>query len=307
VAFQVKYVEAQSDLEPIRLSRFKMERFVYLPFFKRLVTGCFVRIGIGDAPDGRPVYRCAEIIEVVETAKVYHLGKVRTNVGLKLRHGKEERMFRLEFISNQPLTSSEFEKWRYTCEERNIPLPTRDFVQSKSDEIKKALSYEYSSSDVDAILQKKEKFNKNPVNYAMTKARLMKEKEIAQAENDTDALLELDKKLNELEQRAEELDRKRTEKSSISSVSFINNRNRKNNVLKAEQAIQEELKRKEREGVEDNPFTRRKCNPRMVTNSSGGQPIPAEFLKKLAEKENQVRRYRTTSYSSVVKVYKGTK
>ncbi len=46
------------------------------------------------------------------------------------------------------------------------------------------------------------------------------------------------RKLNNLEQRAEELDRRRTEHSSISSVSFINNRNRKNNVLKAEMAIQ---------------------------------------------------------------------
>ena len=48
----------------------------------------------------------------------------------------------------------------------------------------------------------------------------------------------LSRKLNDLEQRAEELDGRRTEKSSISSVSFINNRNRKNNVLKAEKAIQ---------------------------------------------------------------------
>ena len=121
----------------------------------------------------------------------------------------------------------------------------------------------------------------------MTKARLMKEKEIADAENDTE-------KAEELEQRAEELDRRRTEKSSISSVSLINDRNRKRNVLKAEQAIQEEIKRKEIEGVEDNPFTRRKCNPRMVTKNTGGdnEAITSEMLARLAaeklkEKENK--------------------
>ena len=35
----------QEDIEPIRLSRFKFERFVHLPFFKKLIAGCFVRLG----------------------------------------------------------------------------------------------------------------------------------------------------------------------------------------------------------------------------------------------------------------------
>lgn len=68
VRFQ-KYVELQEDLEPIRLSRFKMERFVQLPFFKKLVVGCFVRIGIGQH-EGQSVYRCTEVTDVCETAKV---------------------------------------------------------------------------------------------------------------------------------------------------------------------------------------------------------------------------------------------
>lgn len=44
------------QLNKLRLSRYKMERFVHLPFFDRVVTGCFVRIGIGNN-NGRPVYR----------------------------------------------------------------------------------------------------------------------------------------------------------------------------------------------------------------------------------------------------------
>ena len=44
---KVKYVETQDDLELIRLSRHKMEKFVHLPIFKKLALGCFVRIGIG--------------------------------------------------------------------------------------------------------------------------------------------------------------------------------------------------------------------------------------------------------------------
>ena len=82
-----------------------------MPFFKETVTGAFVRIGIGNH-DGRPVYRVAEVIDVIETPKVYALGKGRTNKGLKLRHGRQERVFRMEYVSNSSFTDSEFRKWK---------------------------------------------------------------------------------------------------------------------------------------------------------------------------------------------------
>ena len=31
------------------------------------------------------IFQCAEVIDVVETAKIYQLGQTRTNKGLKLR------------------------------------------------------------------------------------------------------------------------------------------------------------------------------------------------------------------------------
>ncbi len=54
------------------------------------------------------------------------------------------------------------------------------------------MNYEFSSADIDTMLKKKERFVKFPVNYAMTKARLMKEKEIAVADNDTEKVQELE-------------------------------------------------------------------------------------------------------------------
>ena len=49
---------------------------------------------------------------------------MRTNIGLKLKFGKEERVFRLEFISNQRISPQEFTKWKEACTEANISLPT---------------------------------------------------------------------------------------------------------------------------------------------------------------------------------------
>jgi len=264
-----KYIESQEDLEPTRLSRFKMEKFVHLPFFKKLVMNCFVRIGIGQY-QGRSVYRAAEIVDVVETGKVYLVGKMRTNIGLKLKFGKEERVFRLEFISNQRISPQEFTKWKEACTEANISLPTIESVKSKANEIRKASTYSFSSEDVDKMVKQKEKFQRHPVNYAMHKARLIKDKDIAIAEGDEVRGKELENKLNDLEERAEELDSKRT--STISSIALINNRNRQANVAKAEVHIMEEIKRKAEEGEVANPFIRRKCKPRM---SSGGPSVKA--------------------------------
>ena len=257
VVKKAKTIESKEDLEKIRLSRYKIDKFVHLPIFKRTVVGCYVRIGIGQNTERNiPVYRIAEVTDVCETAKVYNVMSTRTNIGLKLRHGKHERVFRAQFISNSPFTESEFTKWKATCETEHVELPTIQHCEDKAESIRKALTYRYSSADVDKILASKEKFSKHPHNYAMKKAKLQKEREqhldggnheqvrrvIFNKKHFSILLLvqveQLDQKLAELEERAEELDRKRT--SSIATISLINDRNRKNNIIRAEKAIKSE-------------------------------------------------------------------
>ena len=58
-----------------------------------------------------------------------------------------------------------------------MAIPTVQVVEDKSEAIRKALTYRFSSNDVDKILASKEKFSKHPHNYAMTKAKLQKERE----------------------------------------------------------------------------------------------------------------------------------
>ena len=70
------------------------------------------------------MYRIAEILEVCDTPKIYSIGKSRTNKGLKLRHGHQERVFRIEFVSNNSFTDMEFDKWRETVMVGGMVLPT---------------------------------------------------------------------------------------------------------------------------------------------------------------------------------------
>ena len=74
----------------------------------------------------------------------------------------------------------------------------------------------------------------------MRKTQLMKERDSAMARGDEEVARDLSQKISDLEERASELDKMRT--STISSISYINDRNRKKNVEEAEKAIMAEVK-----------------------------------------------------------------
>ncbi|XP_033214512.1 RNA polymerase-associated protein Rtf1-like [Belonocnema kinseyi] len=268
------YISTNAELNKIRLSRYKMERFVHLPFFSRVAQGCYVRIGIGNNRHGTPVYKVAEISGVVETAKIYQLGKTRTNKGLRLRQGLSERVFRLEFISNQEFTESEFFEWKRLCSTQGVSPPTFEEVETKIKDIKEAMSYEFKEEDVESIVREKGRFKQNPYNYAMKKAQLMREREVANGRGDNEESNRLTQELSELEERASELDKMRT--ATISSISYINDRNRKRNVEGAEKAIKEEIRASKGKEVDD-PFTRRSTRPRMVFKPEEEEvPVPVD-------------------------------
>jgi RNA polymerase-associated protein RTF1 len=244
------YVPTRIDMNNIRLSRHKLERFVHMPFFDRIVKGCYVKIGIGQH-NNMPVYRVAEVINVYETAKIYNLGNTRTNKGLRVRHGNQERVFRLEFVSNQEFTDNEYHKWIEASTAAGNALPTKEHVEQKQADIKEALNYEFNEQDIERIIREKERFKPNPHNYAMRKTQLMKERDSALARGDEELTRELGQKLSDLEERASELDKLRT--STISSISYINDRNRKRNVEEAEKAIMAEIKANKGKKVSDVP------------------------------------------------------
>lgn len=257
-------ISNRDELNKLRISRHKIERFIALPMFDKIVLNCFVRINIGNN-NGRPVYRVAEIVGVVETAKIYQFGKCRTNKGFRLKHGSQERVFRLEFISNQDFTDSEYQKWLSVCEATGTALPCVDFIDKKQSEIKEAIQYEFKDADIDKLIEEKNRFRAYPTNYAMKKTLLMKERDAAQLRGEDALARELNTQIQELEERASTLDKKRS--SSISLISYINDRNRKRNVEDAEKAIKEEIRATRGLKIED-PFTRRQTQPRMSFKAS---------------------------------------
>ncbi|RVE57580.1 hypothetical protein OJAV_G00217580 [Oryzias javanicus] len=255
-------VSLPEELNRIRLSRHKLERWCHMPFFAKTVTGCFVRIGIGNS-SSKPVYRVAEIVNVVETAKVYQLGSTRTNKGLQLRHGADTRVFRLEFVSNQEFTESEFMKWKDAMIVAGMQVPTLDEITKKEQSIKEAVNYKFNDKDIEDIVKEKDRFRKAPPNYAMKKTQLLKDKAMAEENGDGEKVKVIQDELNELEERAEALDRQRTK--SISAICYINQRNRSWNIVESEKALVAEGQNAKNQQMD--PFTRRQCKPTMVSNA----------------------------------------
>lgn len=94
--------------------------------------------------------------------------------------------------------------------------------------------------------------------------------------NEDDKVNELTHLISELDERAQELDKVRT--STISSISYINQRNRQRNVEEAEKAILEELKLNKGRKIED-PFTRRTTKPRIVSKPAAIVPTGFDLFK----------------------------
>ena len=271
-----RLVATREELSRIRLSRHKLEQWVHMPYFKKTVLGCYVRIGIGTF-SGKPVYRVAEVTDVVETAKVYSLGSTKTNKGMRLRHGGSERVFRLEFVSNQDFTDTEFQKWCTEIKSAGISFPTMGIIKSKKKDIDQAMRYELNDKDIEELVANKNRFRQNPTNFAVRKNKLLMQLEEARGNDDADQIEEIQQQLADVEGKAEELDKQRSK--GLTAISYINERNRKRNVVEAEKALAEELA--EETGAPD-PFTRMSSKPQLVTKTKD-QVVSSVMLAKLAQ------------------------
>ena len=254
-----EFVVTVETLNSVRLSRIQVGKWVHAPFFPTTIISSYVKMGIGQK-EGEQVYRICQVLDVTEGPKTYDLEKTKTNKVIKVRHGKQERPFRMEYISNSDFTDKEFLEWQTAMQKSSMDMPSKSQIESKKKDIQFANNYRFTEHDIEAILREKEKFNKNPKNYAVKKTTLMKLKEHADQAGDDVESERIQAEIDQLEERAKELDQKRT--TSIAGITTINERNRIRNIAEAERAIMEESA-KEALNKTDDPFRRRQCAPQL--------------------------------------------
>lgn len=68
------------------------------------------------------------------------------------RHGSQERVFRLEFVSNSDYTENEFFKWKEAMMLAGMTLPTMAELKRKESDIADALNSKYTDKDIELVL-----------------------------------------------------------------------------------------------------------------------------------------------------------
>lgn len=90
-----------------------------------------------------------------------------------------------------------------------MPLPTQKEIDTKSKEINTYVNYRFKDEDVDYIVKEKKRFQKDSDRFIEKKLELMKAREKAVEENDTEKLKEVDEQIEELNEKVKDIDVKR--------------------------------------------------------------------------------------------------
>uniref|UniRef100_A0A1I8JLX4 BZIP domain-containing protein n=1 Tax=Macrostomum lignano TaxID=282301 RepID=A0A1I8JLX4_9PLAT len=232
---------------------------VHMPFFARLVVGCFIGLGIGSHHDQTP-------------------GKHADEQNPASAARKDEKNFRMEFVSNQEFTPKEFE--------------AHHGAQGGA-EIRRHINYEIKDdAELEKIIQEKRRFVSLSVNPAYRKAQLLKERGLAELEGDLEKVRQLQEQLQDVEDEQRRVEEARLQEGERHLRGEPEEPQRQPGL--AEQALKEEYQEPfnflpaapgARSGVQGgDPFTRRTTRPSLcgirqkqllMQQQAASQPKPA--------------------------------
>ncbi|KAI8374117.1 uncharacterized protein BYT42DRAFT_517636 [Radiomyces spectabilis] len=197
-----KRVPTLEEIQSVGLTRQMIEKWLYAPFFEQTAAGCFVRIFIGPDPQKKMhVYRLCQILEIVPWHKVYKIAEgVWSNKAVKVKHGKAEKTFPMDIVSNQPVTQQEYARLIQTSEVEKVRLPTIDHVEKKLEDLKYAKGYVLNDQEVAEMIENKRAVKGTSKNSAMEKAQLLARLEHAKSNNEIDEVTRITKQLQDLDE-----------------------------------------------------------------------------------------------------------
>ena len=90
-----------------------MAQWLHMPWFKRTVVGCFVRVNIGAGEQmGKITYRIAEVRDVSESSKIYNLGMFS---GKRLKFDKITGLsIRSQLLISHPKAYIRIYSWKWS-------------------------------------------------------------------------------------------------------------------------------------------------------------------------------------------------
>mmetsp|Transcript_20759 Transcript_20759/g.39474 ORF Transcript_20759/g.39474 Transcript_20759/m.39474 type:complete len:690 (+) Transcript_20759:77-2146(+) len=267
-------------LESVTITRTTLEKWHKEPFFSDTLSSCYVRISIGMDPDRNVVYRVASVVKVLTGS---HEGKQlapyefpsgsmkHTGKWLLLEIGKSRRPFRMDTISNQPITEPEFLRWINQLNKDLVPVPRKSDFEELIAKIAQANEFRYTSAEVKKILEEKKAEGKGPTNYTVEKSRKVFLRDQARERGDMEEVARLDQEIEVLDVKLKEV------QARMTKLTNLNSRNKLNNELSVyNAAMQKKAMASEGTGKTTNdPFSRRPTQLSNYWTTKSQQPAAA--------------------------------
>ncbi|KAJ4166739.1 RNA polymerase-associated protein rtf1 [Fusarium falciforme] len=146
------------DYDRVRLGRNEFAQVCFTPGFEHAITGCYIRIALGPHPEtGIEQYRMA-LIKGFTTSRPYALngpnGTFVTDQYVKAAHGKAIKEFPFIAASSGKFTDAELNRYKVTCHNEGVTLPTKAYLLDKIDEINKLINHSWTSEEIKGRLKR---------------------------------------------------------------------------------------------------------------------------------------------------------
>ncbi|KAH8699814.1 hypothetical protein BGZ61DRAFT_493774 [Ilyonectria robusta] len=147
------------DYERVRLGRNEFAQVCFTPGFEQSILGCYIRIALGPHPEtGVEQYRMA-VIKGFTTSRPYALsgpnGSFVTDQYVKAAHGKAVKEFPFIAASSGKFVDSELNRYKVTCHNEGVTLPTKNFLSDKIDDINSLITHKWTNEEIKARLKRK--------------------------------------------------------------------------------------------------------------------------------------------------------
>jgi len=241
---QATIITQLADARRLQLTRMKLEPLANEPWFSEAVRGFFVRVQLG-RHEGKPVYRMAVVSGARQGDKLYPLTDGRPTRALLLLHYPgvaADRYMRLMFISNGPISESEFAKFSADCSKAvtDTSLAHLHEIDAMLTRFASLAARPHTEDDVRAMLKEREKqLRERPINIAAEKTAVLFKLQtlregLAEHPEYEEQIREQKKRLQELldlEEQETDMETKAAESSSRRpiEISKINQRRRELN------------------------------------------------------------------------------
>ncbi|KAI1057347.1 hypothetical protein LB506_012926 [Fusarium annulatum] len=144
------------DYERVRLGRNEFAQVCFTPGFEQAITGCYIRIALGPHPEsGIEQYRMAAI-KGFTTSRPYALqgpnGAFVTDQYVKAAHGKAIKEFPFIAASSGKFTENELNRYKVTCHNEGVTLPSKAYLMDKIDEINGLINHSWTTEEIKARL-----------------------------------------------------------------------------------------------------------------------------------------------------------